>query len=227
MSKLLAPVKPAAKSFEELVAVVKEHVAPKPLVIAERFRFHQRNQGEGETVAQYIAELRKLADKCKLSDYLEQALRDRLVCGLRQESIQWKLLTLVEPVMLQKVYETAQGMAVAQARAVALQASARASTASVATGPSIQVVRQKKQTEPPRQRSADLNCYRCGKPGHSPDRCYYKNQWCRNCGKRGHIAKVCGLKVTHYVAEEPSPEPEIKRSLPNKLTLTNTCLRGQ
>ena len=75
-----------------------------------------------------------------------------------------EILTLVEPVTLQKVYETAQGMAVAQARAVELQASARASTANVATGPAIQVVRQTKQTEPPRQRSADLNCYHCGTP---------------------------------------------------------------
>ena len=40
LSNLLAPVKPAVKRFEELVAVVKDHVAPKPLVIAERFRFH-------------------------------------------------------------------------------------------------------------------------------------------------------------------------------------------
>ena len=45
LSNLLAPVKPAAKSFEELVAVVKDHVAPKPLIITEKFRFHQRNQG--------------------------------------------------------------------------------------------------------------------------------------------------------------------------------------
>ena len=55
LSNLLAPVKPAAKSFEELVVVVKDHVAPQPLIIAERFQFHQRNQGEGENVAQYMA----------------------------------------------------------------------------------------------------------------------------------------------------------------------------
>ena len=50
LSNLLAPAKPATKTFEELVAIVKDHVAPKPLVIAERFRFHQRTQGEAESV---------------------------------------------------------------------------------------------------------------------------------------------------------------------------------
>ena len=40
LSNLLAPVKPREKTYEELVTVVKDHVAPKPLIIAERFRFH-------------------------------------------------------------------------------------------------------------------------------------------------------------------------------------------
>ena len=74
---------------------------------------------------QYMAELRRLADKCKFGDYLEQALRDRLVCGLKQESIQRKLLTLEEPVTLKKAFETAQGLEMAQARATELQASVK------------------------------------------------------------------------------------------------------
>ena len=84
---LIAPERPATKTYPELVAVVKDHVAPKPPIIAERFRFHRRCQGEAESVTQYTVELRKLADKCDFGTYLEQALRDRLVCGLRQEAI--------------------------------------------------------------------------------------------------------------------------------------------
>ena len=56
-SNLLAPAKPVTKTFEELVAIVKDHVAPKLLVIAERFRSHQRTQGEAESEAQYMAQL--------------------------------------------------------------------------------------------------------------------------------------------------------------------------
>ena len=94
MSDLVAPAKPATKSYADLVAVVKGHLKPKPLVIAERFKFHCRNQGESESVAQYMVELRKLADKCHFEGYLEEALRDRLVCGLRNEAIQQRLLTI-------------------------------------------------------------------------------------------------------------------------------------
>ena len=59
LRNLVAPVKPATKSFRELVEV-KKHLKPKPPVIAERFKFHRRNQQEGETIAQYLAVLREL-----------------------------------------------------------------------------------------------------------------------------------------------------------------------
>ena len=65
LSDLLAPEKPAEKSFDELKAILKAHYEPKPLVIAERFTFHRRNQHAGETVAEYVAELRCLATHCE------------------------------------------------------------------------------------------------------------------------------------------------------------------
>ena len=51
LCNLVAPDKPATKPYNELVAVLKAHLKPKPLVIAERFKFHRRNQAEGEEVA--------------------------------------------------------------------------------------------------------------------------------------------------------------------------------
>ena len=38
---LLSPAKPASKSFAELQKALTDHFEPKPLVIAERFYFHQ------------------------------------------------------------------------------------------------------------------------------------------------------------------------------------------
>jgi len=46
-----------------------------------------------------------LADKCDFGSYLEQALRDWLVCGLRQEAIQRKVLTLEDSVTFKKYME--------------------------------------------------------------------------------------------------------------------------
>ena len=79
LSNLLAPTKPATKTYDELVAVIQGHLKPKPLIIAERFRFHHRNQGERESMSTYMTELRKLADRCGFRDYLEEAIRDRFI----------------------------------------------------------------------------------------------------------------------------------------------------
>ena len=64
------------------------------MVIAERFRFYRREQAVGETIAEYEAELRRLATHCQFEAHpLSQALRDRLVCGLRNEATQEHLLS--------------------------------------------------------------------------------------------------------------------------------------
>ena len=92
LRSLLAPAKPQDKSFETLVAELKKHFEPKEVVIAERFNFHQRNQASGESIAEFIAKLHRLSTNCDFGNYLEEALRDHFVCGLRSKAMQKQLL---------------------------------------------------------------------------------------------------------------------------------------
>ena len=41
------PDNPAKKSFQKIVTTLQQHLSPKPLEIAERFRFNKRNRREG------------------------------------------------------------------------------------------------------------------------------------------------------------------------------------
>ena len=93
LSSLLTPAKPGDKSFAVLSETLRCHFDPKPLVIVERFHFHRRNQASSESISEYVTELRRLATHCEFGDYLEQALRDRLVCGIRHENTQKRLLS--------------------------------------------------------------------------------------------------------------------------------------
>ena len=93
LRSLTAPDKPQDKSYEQLVTILKAHFEPKPLLIAERFHFYRRNQAIGESLAQFVAGLRRLATHCEFGDQLNDALRDHFVCGLRSESIQKRLLS--------------------------------------------------------------------------------------------------------------------------------------
>ena len=80
---LLAPEKPSAVKFEDLVKTLRDHYEPKPIVIAERFHFHKH---EGEGVAAYSAALKKCSEHCAFGTFLEEALRDRFVCGLKKQA---------------------------------------------------------------------------------------------------------------------------------------------
>ena len=90
------------------------------MVIAERFYFHRRSQVAGESVAEYIAELRRLATNYEFGEYLEQALRDRLVCGLKHEPTQKRLLSEAM-LSLAKAIEIAQSVEAAEMNALKLK----------------------------------------------------------------------------------------------------------
>jgi len=112
LRSLAAPKAPKELKYDEVVKMLKSHYEPPPLVIAERYRFHQRSQEVGETISDYLAELRRLASKCKFEDtenFLEESLRDRFVIGLHVESTRKRLLT-EQKLTLSKAIEIAQSL---------------------------------------------------------------------------------------------------------------------
>lgn len=58
LKSLTAPELPSTKSFEYLKKALGDHLSPKPSIIAERAKFHRRAQHEGESISEYVAELR-------------------------------------------------------------------------------------------------------------------------------------------------------------------------
>ena len=59
-------------SFENLVKKMKEHREPQPSVIVRRFQFNTRKQQAGETVAEYVAALRKAEEFSDYGDSLSE-----------------------------------------------------------------------------------------------------------------------------------------------------------
>ena len=74
LKNLLAPTKPSTKSAKDLAKVLTGHLKPEPIVIAERFKFYERSQDEGESICDFVAAIRKLSTKCK---FLRTSLNKR------------------------------------------------------------------------------------------------------------------------------------------------------
>lgn len=119
LGTLCAPVKPATKKYSELVALMQRHLQPKPSVLAERFKFRQRKQNKSESIADYVADLKKLTKFCEFGSYLEESLRDQFVCGIYNENIRQRLF-VEENMKWNKALELAMAMEAAEMNAAAV-----------------------------------------------------------------------------------------------------------
>ena len=205
LKSLVSPQRPVDLSFDEITARLKSHLTPRRLIVAERFKFHQRTQKDGEAIATFAAELRRLASTCNFGEFLSEALRDQLVCGIRSSSTQRKLLSE------ERSFEQAMQMALAdevadsEAKQIAPKHDSTSNTVPVDVVHKYQSRVEKKFPEHQRNDNAvnatRKRCYRCN-GNHTQQQCRFKDATCHFCQKRGHIAEACRKKngETHLVS---------------------------
>ena len=94
LKDLAFPDAPNTKTFDQLATLLREHFKPTRLKIAERYRFHSAVQQQGQSIADFVRELKKLAGTCEFTnEQLNDNLRDRFICGLRSQHVKQKLLS--------------------------------------------------------------------------------------------------------------------------------------
>ena len=162
LRSLVAPDNPKDKTYDELVEKLRSHFEPKPLVIAERFNFYRRVQATGETVADFVAALRQLSAKCEFGTFLDQAIRDKFVCGLRSEAIQRKLLT-EDGLTTARAVEIAQGMESATTKVREIKESASAQVNKVSNHRVRRNTSEGGATPAKTPNRTQQACYHCGR----------------------------------------------------------------
>ena len=68
LKNLLQSNTPESKTYTDLVDLLKNHFNPTPSVIIQRFKFNTRTGKETESVATYVAELKRLGEHCEFGD---------------------------------------------------------------------------------------------------------------------------------------------------------------
>ena len=211
---LVSPDKVTDFTYSVLVEKARAHFNPKPSPIVKRYEFNTRRQGENEVVATYIAELRKIAEFCDYGPVLADMLRDRLICGIANKTVQRHLLQ--EPALsFEKVLDLALSAEAAEKDSRRLTGGADdkdlpAPVEHVKDRPTPRNkgnrYRRPNPLQQPQQQgshnSGKPDCYRCGGQ-HKQQDCPFKHYECHHCHKKGHLAKVCRQKK-----RESPPVPE-------------------
>lgn len=135
-----------------------------------------------------MSELRALAEHCNFGATLDTMLRDRLVCGVNNQSIQRRLLaeTDMSPANFERV---AKAMEAAAQNASTLSADSRSVKTEVSEVHKLSYGQQRRQARQIGSGQATAGCYRCGARDHHAPQCKFKGAKCDACGKGGSPKK--------------------------------------
>ena len=175
----LANNKPLELTFEALAKLLRDHLQPRPNTIAQRYKFFKRDRMPNETVTEYLAALNSLSEFCEFGDKLDEYVRDRLVCGIGNERILQKLLSIRELTLK-----------AATDHAIAIEAACR-DTREIQTSRMAEQSLQVEGTIHKVGEAAAKDCFRCGSSRHLADTCPFKSKECFGCKKMGHTKRMC------------------------------------
>ena len=194
-------------TIEDVLAKFDEYCEPRTQVIYERYRFNNRNQEPGESIASYLTELRTTAKNCQHESITpDEILRDRIVLGIRDDKMRERLLRLND-LALQKAVDLikAAEQTEQQVKLMSGNPGGTLNVNSLKQGSGKNNNRFKK-THQKREVSRHL----CGRSGtkHPKKNCLAFGQKCHRCGNLNHYQSLCRTKLVATVGEEDSEGDE-------------------
>ena len=185
-------------SVAVIVEKFQSYCSPKKNVTFERHIFNTRAQQEGETSDQYVTELKRISTDCEFGDLKEGLIRDRIVCGIRDDGVRARLLREGD-LTLQKAIDICRASELSSSQVKMLTHSATAEVHAVKKKPFTpnykphfkrRYHKPSTVSHPPNTPSSRV-CPYCGGEPHNRSKCPASNMPCHQCKKLGHFKKMC------------------------------------
>ena len=184
-----------AETCEEAIALLKTLYIKTPNEIFARHKLATRKQQIGETLDQYLQELKLLSKDCNFRQvsaiqHREEAIRDAFISGLLSGSIRQRLLEN-KTLDLQTAFDQARALDTAQKTSETYNSNCPASAA-VSTSPVPEEYNNEDETG--ERYVASLRTAKCffrGNRPHSRSICPGREAVCNKCKKKGHYQRVC------------------------------------
>lgn len=167
-------------SYDQVVECLEDQYNPQANEIAASYAFFMRKQKEGDSVRDFIAEFRRLAESCNFGSMMDRMLRDRIVCGIRDDDARRSLLTRAT-LTLKEAEDFARASEKAQEDVRDMQETG-VGNGSGTMNALLRLRRRESRAPSSNLESSRPLCERCDGP-HDSNVCRHRNTKCRMCGR--------------------------------------------
>lgn len=219
---LVAPHKPGEVSFNDIMTLLGDHYDPRPSELFCRSKFQRRDQHPGESIACYVAALKKLATDCNFG-VLTTATSPTTTAGSSSAGgtvsagssssggilasnptmlpldvmLRDRFVCGVQDERIQQRLFAEQKLTFKQAYDIAIRLESAVKQQQELKLPKPDLNKMCRTTNRAATTSTgqpEMTCYRCNEQ-HSAETCRFRKTSCRFCRKTGHIEKACRIKA--------------------------------
>ncbi|XP_068671039.1 uncharacterized protein [Montipora foliosa] len=196
------------KKVNKIMEKFERYCNPRKSLSFERHSFFSRNQLEGESIDANVTDLRNKASRCEFAGLKDGLIRDRIVCGVNNDTVRARLLRESE-LSLETCIDICRAAEISSAH---LKVFTEEKVVHVVKSSEEQdkSAIKKKEKEYRREGTAGMNlCQFCGYR-HKRSRCPAFGKNCNMCHKQNHFAKVCKAttKEIHTVGNESARDEQ-------------------
>ncbi|PIK45343.1 hypothetical protein BSL78_17808 [Apostichopus japonicus] len=194
--------------LEVLKQKFQDYCSPRQNITYERHQFFSRQQQENESIDHYVTDLRNKSATCEFGDLNDSLIRDRIVCGIRSDSLRERMLR--EPdIKLDTAINMCRAAEVSKTQVKNLGITEKEKMCYPAAlnyqnkgnknhaNSTVTYTRPTRDSDKPKQ----FKCKRCATT-HGPRECPAYGKNCSNCNKFGHFAKCCRFERRVNVIED-------------------------
>lgn len=216
------------KSLDEVYKAFEEFCTPKVNESVERHFFFSRVQNGGENFTSFVTDLKKLSASCEFGTLKDSLIKDRIICGIRDNELKNKLLR-EENLTLEKCVNICKAAELAEIQIKTMDNENKVKEIKSSNkknnhnknkfkGDAKKFNHQDKKDDKfehagqpsnssgksQRAQRGDVmhqqrfTCTRCGRQ-HAPRQCPAYGKLCNYCKGRNHFANVCNKKNANNV----------------------------